>query len=115
MLPSRRHFSLLLLLAALVAVGCRRKSAELHFQLPNGLRAELYAAPKGEKAALVLLFDVGDDHDPPRRSGMAQLSGQLFATAGRNGKPARTAAQLEAQYGNDFQARTTGDYTLYGV
>jgi predicted Zn-dependent peptidase len=115
MLPARRRFSFLLLLTALVAVGCRKKSPELHFQLQNGLRVDLYAAPTGEKSALALLFDVGADHDPPRRSGMAQLIGQLFATASRPGKPARTTAQLEAQYGTDFQARTTGDYTLYGV
>src|SRR5262245_41015194 len=89
-----------LIVASLIALcgtgtGCQKKPAEAHFRLDNGLRVDLYATSRGDNAAYALLFDVGADHDPAGRSGMAHLVEHLFSTAGRGGKPARTVEQLQ--------------------
>jgi zinc protease len=98
----RPAFCLVLCVVGLVA-GCRKKSAETEFKLDNGLRVQL-APSSDEQGALVLLFDVGADHDPAGRSGMAHLVERLFATMGREGKPDR-----------GVQTRTEADYTFYGL
>src|SRR5262245_30057359 len=91
MAVGNRHAALALVAFALLAGGCRKKSpTEAHFRLDTGLRVDLYATSRGEKAALALLFDVGADHDPPGRSGMAHLVEHLLVTSGRAGKPGRT-------------------------
>jgi zinc protease len=91
-------------LALGLVAGCRKKAAETRFKLDNGLRVELAPMTEGDQVALVVLFDVGADHDPPGRSGMAHLVERLFATAGREGKPDRTV-----------QTRTGADFTFYGL
>ncbi|HMF43005.1 MAG TPA: insulinase family protein [Polyangia bacterium] len=79
------------------------------------MRVELLATPGGDKAALALLFDVGADHDPAGRSGMAHLVEHLFSTAGVGEKSARTIKQLQEQVGHGFHAITGSDYTLYAM
>jgi zinc protease len=113
-------FPLLLVLAllgsiALCGTGCRRKANETRFRLDNGLRVDLIATSRGETAAVALLFDVGADHDPPGKSGMAHLVEHLLSTAGRGGKPAQTVEQLGTQDGRDWHAATGADYTLHAV
>src|SRR5215831_3769479 len=110
-----RSVSLWLCLIALLADGCRRKPTEGHVRLDNGLRVDLYATPKGDKAAFALLFDVGSDEDPAGRSGLARLVERLFATSARPGKAARPAEQMKAQTGATFHTATGNDYTLYAV
>jgi zinc protease len=108
-----RHLGLVLCALALCSVGCRKKPpTSASFRLDNGLHVELLATSRGDKAALALLFDVGADHDPSGRSGMAHLVEHLFSTAGAAGKPARTIDQLAAQYGRDFHASTAADHTV---
>ena len=98
-----RRLSLVLCVFALVA-GCRKKGPETEFKLDDGLRVELAPSPDGDEVALVVVFDVGADHDPAGRSGMAHLIERLFATMGREGKPNRTV-----------QTRTGPDFTDYGL
>jgi len=76
--------------------------AELPFQLPNGLSVDLVSGPCGDSAALVVLLNGGIDHDPPGRSGMAQLAGRVLATSAATGR-----AERVVEVGND--------YTLYSV
>jgi zinc protease len=47
--------------------------ADQTFRLTNGLTVELVTGPCGDEPALVVLFGVGVDHDPPGRSGMAHV------------------------------------------
>ena len=63
----------------------------------------------------MVLFDIGANHDPAGRSGMAHLVEHLFATSGGAEKPARTIDKAKERYGQGFHARTGADYTLYGV
>jgi zinc protease len=101
--------------ALCVVAGCRRKPAEAHFRLDNGLRVDLIATSSGDKAGLVVLFDIGADHDPAGRSGMAHLVEHLFATSGGADKPARPIEKAKQRYGHGLHTRTGADYTLYGV
>jgi zinc protease len=101
--------------ALCVVAGCRRKPAEAHLRLDNGLRVDLFATSSGDKAGLVVLFDIGANHDPAGRSGMAHLVEHLFATSGGAEKPARPIDKAKQRYGQGFHTRTGADYTLYGV
>jgi hypothetical protein len=113
---ARRRVSIALCAFALCAVGCRKRAPRTaSFRLDNGLRVEVVATSGGERAALALLFDVGADHDPPGRSGMAHLIEHLLSTSGVARNPGRTIDQLTARYGHDFHATTAADYTLYGM
>jgi zinc protease len=104
-----------LALVSLVA-GCRGKPlTEDSFRLENGLQVELTATSRGEEAALVLLFRVGADHDPPEHSGMAHLVDHLFLTSGVTGKPARTVEQLAERYGEKWRTQTGADFTMVSV
>jgi zinc protease len=110
-----RYVSLAVWVFAVFAGGCRKKVTEAHFRLEDGLRVDLISTPRGEKAALAILFEIGADHDPPGRSGMARLVEHLFSTAGPVGKPATTIEELAGRYGQDFHAQTGADYTLYAI
>src|SRR5688572_18602703 len=101
MATALRNLSIALCLLALFAAGCQKKAVA--FRLDNGLRVDLLPAPRGDRAALVVLFDVGADDDPPGRSGMAHLVEHLFTSSTRAGK---TSAPT-------LQSRTGADYTLY--
>lgn len=113
----RRSFLALLSLAATLgsAASCKCSGgggggekartetlAEQPSKLQNGLQVDLVAGPCGDSAALVVLVHSGIDHDPPGRSGMAQLAARVLATSGAGGRAERA---VEAG----------GDYTLYSV
>ena len=86
---------------ALSAGGCQNKPAS--FKLDNGLRVDLLPVAHGTKAAVVVLFDVGGDHDPAGRSGMAHVVEHLLSASTR---PGRTLATTVA-------TRSGDDYTMY--
>lgn len=74
--------------------------SEASFRLPNGLDVELVRGPCGESSAVVVLFEVGADHDPPGRSGMADLVARVWSV----------------QAASEERIVTTGrDHTLYSV
>jgi hypothetical protein len=110
----KRPFFVLLALAAMLAPaascqcsGCKQERrvetlAERAFQLQNGLQVDLVAGPCSDSASLVVLINVGIDHDPPGRSGMAHLAGRVLASQAAAGKAERTV-------------ETGSDYTLYAV
>lgn len=56
------------------------------FRLANGLAAEVVSGPCGETAAVVVLFAVGADHDPPGRSGMSHVVQRLLTGPGGGGE-----------------------------
>ena len=101
MAATLRNVAIAFCLLALSAWGCQKKPAS--FRLDNGLRVDLLPASRGDRAALVVLFDVGADHDPPGRSGMAHVIEHLLATTSR---PGRTLAPTVA-------TRSGDDYTMY--
>lgn len=109
----KRPFLLLLTLTAMLApASCQCSGSkperrvetlvERPSKLPNGLSIDLVTGPCSDSAALVVLVNVGIDHDPPGRSGMAHLTERILATSTPAGRAARTV-------------ETGNDYTLYSV
>jgi zinc protease len=86
------------------------------FVLKNGLEVALRSAPKAKTASVVLLFRVGERHDPPGRSGLAHMAEHLFVTAAAGSIPARDYAAWAAAHPNyGVNAQTASDATFIGV
>ncbi len=75
--------------------------SERSFKLPSGLAVDLINGPCGDTPAVAVLFNMGVDHDPPGRSGLAQLAGRVLATTGAQGRAPRTT-----YVGSDFTLYT---------
>jgi zinc protease len=75
--------------------------ADQSFRLQNGLQVELVAGPCSDSASLVVLVNVGIDHDPPGRSGLAHLAERVLSSVAKG----QTAPVVE----------TGRDYTVYSV
>jgi zinc protease len=84
-------------------------------RLANGLRVQLAPSEIGKRVALVVLYDVGGDHDPAGASGLAHLTEHLYITSAAGDVPARTAEQLMAQYPQSWNAQTGMDYTVFST
>lgn len=55
------------------------------YELDNGLTVILRPVPVANEVAVVVLFDLGGDHDPVGRSGRAHLLEHLYCTAAADG------------------------------
>ncbi len=108
---------LLPLLALLVALNGARRAAAAdpnveRFELDNGLKVILRPVAGGENVALLTLFDLGDVHDPPAKSGLGHLIEHVYVTAAAGTRPATTAQAWMSRYGGQCNAQTGRDYTL---
>ena len=83
------------------------------YKLENGLTIILRPVPTANEVALVVLFNLGDGHDPVGKSGRAHLLGHLYCTAAAGDTPARDAMQLQKHYAAGWNAQTGGDYTVF--
>jgi len=54
--------------------------------------------PAATRAAVVVLFHLGGDHDPPGKSGRTHLLERLYCTAAAGDTPARDFMQLQKHY-----------------
>jgi zinc protease len=105
------------LLAAALARPAPLFGEDASFELENGLRVQLIAA-EGlaasplSRVAVVVLFDIGEAHDPEERPGLAHLIEHLFVTAAAGEIPARTAEEWSAAHDGRANAQTGRDYTM---
>ena len=83
------------------------------YKLENGLTIMLRPVPTANEVALVVLFNLGDGHDPVGKSGRAHLLGHLYCTAAAGDTPARDAMQLQKHYAAGWNVQTGGDYTVF--
>ena len=58
------------------------------YKLENGLTIILRPVPMANQVALVVLYNLGDDHDPVGKSGRAHLLAHLYFTAAAGDTPA---------------------------
>jgi zinc protease len=84
-------------------------------KLHNGLTAMLRPIPQQKSVALVLLFNIGGDHDPQGKSGLAHLVEHLYCVSAAGQTPARTYEQMMRQYPQGSNAQTGDRYTVYAV
>jgi zinc protease len=80
--------------------------------LENGLRVHVRPLPGAKQVCLLVLFDVGEAHDPPGRSGLAHTIEHLYVTAAAGDAPARTADAMMRAYPNAWNAQTGFDHTV---
>ena len=95
----------------LTAVGLHAAPPE-PYKLDNGLTVILRPVPTAEQVAVVVLFNLGGDHDPPGKSGRAHLLEHLYCTAAAGEAPARNFMQLLKRYPAGSNYQTGRDYTV---
>ena len=83
------------------------------YKLDNGLTIILRPVPTANQVALVVLFNLGGDHDPVGKSGRAHLLEHLYCTAAAGDAPARDTMQLQKRYVAGWNAQTGFDYTVF--
>ena len=83
------------------------------YKLENGLTVILRPVPTANQVALVVLFNLGDGHDPVGKSGRAHLLAHLYCTAAAGDTPARDATQLQKRYVAGWNAQSGHDYTAF--
>jgi zinc protease len=84
-------------------------------RLDNGLSLLLCASKATDQVALVVLYAVGEDHDPPEKCGLAHLTEHLYLTAAAGDVPARTVDEFMRRYPNAWNAQTGTDYTVFAT
>lgn len=84
-------------------------------RLDNGLGYALLPEAGAEEVALVVLYDVGDDHDPPGQSGLGHLIEHLYVTAATPVSERRTAREWMSRYPRGWNAQTGARYTVFAT
>jgi zinc protease len=105
----------LLLLAPVALAQPEEEPAppERRFQLENGLDVTVRRIEGAQMTCVMVLYDVGEDHDPEGQSGLAHLVEHCYVTAATGMAPARTADEMMAAYPHAWNAQTGSDYTVF--
>ena len=82
------------------------------YELENGLTVVLDPLTQSDQVAVVVLFSLGNAHDPVGRSGRSHLLEHLYATSATTASAARDVNQLVQRYGGQFNVQTGHDYTV---
>ncbi|HEY7156820.1 MAG TPA: pitrilysin family protein [Gemmataceae bacterium] len=82
------------------------------FRLDNGLTVILRPIQGADEIALVVLYDIGGDHDPRGRSGLAHLVEHVYVTAAAGDEKMRTAEAYMQRYRAGCNAQTGDRYTV---
>ncbi len=115
---------LLLSLCALVAAGpavgqpppaakaAEKPAGAERFRLENGLTVIVRPVRGADRAALVVLFNVGEHQDPEGKSGLAHMVEHVYVTAAAGAAKARTADAYMTRYRGECNAQTGDAYTV---
>jgi len=82
------------------------------YQLANGLTVFLRPVDGSTRAALVTLYGLGGDHDPPGRSGIGHLIEHLYVVSAAGPAKARTFEEFMKDYPAGWNAQTGHRYTV---
>ncbi|MCH2161593.1 MAG: insulinase family protein [Phycisphaerales bacterium] len=108
------HLALTWLLGMMATTAPSLQNTDTH-TLDNGLKVTLIDAPGGERSAIVVLFDIGGDHDPPGKSGLTHLLEHLHVTAATEHQEARSAEKYMHQYPLGWNAQTGAQHTIFAT
>ena len=103
---------LITIACVLLAVSTLFAETPEPYKLDNGLTVILHPMSTANKVAFVILFNLGDTHDPIGKSGMAHLLEHLYVTAAAGNTPARDVMQFQKRYPAGWNAQTGSDYTV---
>ena len=104
-----------LLLALLVAPSPVCAAETTTFALENGLQVTLKPLATGEQVAILVVYDIGEDHDPEGRSGLAHLVEHCYVTSAAGKTKQRTAEAFMKRYPRAWNAQTGMRYTVIAV
>lgn len=82
------------------------------YQLENGLTVVLNPIAQLDQVAVVVVFSLGNAHDPLGKSGRAHLLEHLYATSATDASAARDVNQIVQRYGPRFNMQAGHDYTV---
>ena len=68
-----------------------------------------------ESTALVVLYSIGNDHDPAGKSGLGHLIEHMYATAAAGTAKARTADEFARRYAGGANGQTGDRYTVFAT
>jgi zinc protease len=90
-------------------------AAPSQYSLENGLRVRIRPIQGASNVALLLLYEIGGDHDPAGRSGLAHLVEHVYVTAATGATPTRTAEAFFRAYPAGCNAQTGDSYTVFAT
>ncbi len=105
----------LLLPAPGAAAGEGAPPAIERFTLENGLRVALRPVAGAKEAAVVVLYDFGENADFEGESGLAHLCEHLYCTAAAGATKARTVADIVRAYPGGWNFQTGWDCTVFAT
>lgn len=80
--------------------------------LENGLTVIVRPLAGAKKTAVLVLFNLGGDHDPRGKSGLAHFVEHLYVTSAAGEEKARTVEEIFKRYPDGHNAQTGERYTL---
>jgi zinc protease len=92
--------------------GSQGDRAETRFLPPVGLNVSFRSINGSPVTAMVVLYAIGNDHDPEGRSGLGHAIEHLYVTAAAGAEPARTSAEFLRRYPAGANAQTGDRYTV---
>lgn len=107
-----RNAGCAVIVTAMGACGAALGQTVERFQLDNGLKVILRPAAKMDSVACVVLFDIGEQHDPPGKSGLCHLVEHLYVTTAAGSTPAASAESWMARYQGMVNAQTGRAHTV---
>jgi zinc protease len=84
-------------------------------QLENGLKVILRPIRGAGDTALVVLYAIGNDHDPPGHSGLGNLVEQVYLTAAAGKAKARTAEEFIRRYPGGANGQMGDRYAAFAT
>lgn len=93
-------------------IASGQESSPSEFRLANGLQVILRPIQECPQAAVVVLYSIGEEHDPEGKSGMGHLIEHVYVTAAAGEAKARTAEEFMGRAGGLGNAQTGDDYTV---
>jgi zinc protease len=85
------------------------------FQLGNGLRVILRPIRGAADTALVVLYSIGNDHDPADQSGLGDMVMQLYISASAGKTKARTSDEFVRAYPQGANGQIGDGYTAFAT
>jgi zinc protease len=85
------------------------------FELENGLKVILRPIKGADQTVLVVLYSVGNDHDPEGQSGLGHLVEHLYLTSAAGTQKARTVEEFARRYPKGANGQTGDRYTMFAT
>jgi predicted Zn-dependent peptidase len=107
--------SIFFLIITLSIAGTSSASAETALQLENGLDVILMSNPNADDVGLVMLYRIGEQHDPPGQSGLCHLIEHLYFTCEAGHMPARTHDKVTGRFRKRVRTQIGREYSAFSV